>query len=194
MRLNKSLTVVLGAAALSCGALPARAAPADSPFDKIVDDYVFGSLVASPVTASTVGYHQHHGRMLEDELDDFSAAGIKASLALQRDIEARIAQLDPKSLTSEQRADVDIIQNAALATRLDVEEMQNYRHNPTIYVELIGNALYTPFVLHYAPAGERYKHIIQRLIAIPELVRQAEANLQDAPEIWNKVAREENGG
>src|ERR1700749_1287705 len=117
MKLNKPTTIALRAAALSCSALLAQgatAAPAEAQFDKIVDDYVFGSLVASPVTASTVGYHQHHGRMLEDELDDFSAAGIKASLALQRDIEARIAQLDPKSLTSEQRADVDIIQNAAL--------------------------------------------------------------------------------
>ncbi|HXP66370.1 MAG TPA: DUF885 domain-containing protein [Steroidobacteraceae bacterium] len=194
MRLNKSLTVALGAAALSCGALPARAAPADSPFNQIVDDYVFGSLALSPVTASTVGYHQHHGRMLEDELDDFSAAGIKAELVLQRDIEARIEKLDPKWLTPEQRADIDIMHDAILATRLDVEEMQSYRHNPTIYVELVGNALYTPYVLHYAPTAERYKHIIQRLIAIPELVRQAEQNLQDAPEIWDKVAREENGG
>jgi uncharacterized protein (DUF885 family) len=194
MKLNKKLTVALAAAALSCGAPLARSAPADSQFNQIVDDYVFGSLALSPVTASTVGYHQHHGRVLEDELDDFSAAGIKANLTLQRDIEARLEKLDPKWLNPEQRADVDIIHDAILATRLDVEEMQSYRHNPTIYVELIGNALYTPYVLHYAPAAERYKHIVQRLIAIPELVRQAEQNLQDAPEVWNKVAREENGG
>ena len=72
--------------------------------------------------------------------------------------------------------------------------VQSYRHNPTIYVELIGNALYTPYVLRYAPAEERYKHIVQRLIGMPELIRQAEQNLSDAPEIWNKVAREENTG
>ncbi len=57
--------------------------------------------------------------------------------------------------------------DAIQATRLDVEEVQSYRHNPTIYVELVGNALYTPYVLHYAPADERFKHIIQRLIRIP---------------------------
>jgi uncharacterized protein (DUF885 family) len=194
MKLIKPLAIALGAAALSGLAPLARCAPADLQFNQIVDDYVFGSLALSPVTASTVGYHQHHGRMLEDELDDFSAAGIKANLTLQRDIEARIAKLDPKWLTPEQRADIDIVHDAILATRLDVEEMQSYRHNPTIYVELVGNALYTPYVLRYAPAVERYKHIVQRLIAIPELVRQAEQNLQDAPEVWNKVAREENGG
>jgi uncharacterized protein (DUF885 family) len=194
MKLFDPLTIAFCAAALSCGASLAQAVPGDAQFDQIVDDYVFGSLALSPVTASTVGYHRHHGRMLEDELDDFSAAGIKANLTLQRDIEARMAKLDPKSLTAEQRADVDIMHDAILATRLDMEEMQSYRHNPTIYVELVGNALYTPYVLRYASAAERYKHIIQRLIAVPELVRQAEQNLQDAPEIWNKVAREENGG
>lgn len=194
MKLNKPLTLALAAAALSCCALPAQAAPADLQFNQLVDDFVFGSLALSPVTASTVGYHRHHGRMLEDELDDFSAAGVKANLTLQRDIEERITKLDAKSLNSEQRADVDIIHDSILAARLDMEEMQSYRHNPAIYVELIGNALYTPYVLRYAPAAERYKHIIQRLIGIPRLVRQGEQNLQDAPEIWNKVAREENVG
>jgi uncharacterized protein (DUF885 family) len=175
-------------------AATARAAPADLQFSQVVDDFVFGTLALSPVTASTVGYHRHHGEMLEDELDDFSAAGIKAQIKLQRDIEARIENLDAKALNAEQRADIEVMRDAISATRLDVEEVQSYRHNPTIYVELIGNALYTPYVLHYAPADERFKHIIQRLIRIPELVRQAEQNLADSPEIWNKVAREENTG
>jgi uncharacterized protein (DUF885 family) len=172
----------------------AGAAPSDLQFNQIVDDFVFGSLALSPVTASTVGYHQHKSVMLEEELDDFSATGIKATLNLQREIEARIVKLDPKWLTPEQRADIEIILDAIHATRLDVETVQSYRHNPTVYVELIGNALYTPYVLHYASAEERYKHIVQRLIGIPDLIRQAEQNLSDAPEIWNKVAREENTG
>ena len=29
---------------------------------------------------------------------------------------------------------------------------------------------------------------------VSELIRQAEANLQDSPEVWNRVAREENSG
>ena len=193
MKNLKPLGFALGVAIWSFGAT-ARAAPADLQFSQVVDDFVFGTLALSPVTASTVGYHKHHGEMLEDELDDFSAAGIKAQIKLQRDIEARIEDLDAKALNAEQRADIEVMRDAISATRLDVEEVQSYRHNPTIYVELVGNALYTPYVLHYAPADERFKHIIQRLIRIPELVRQAEQNLGDSPEIWNKVAREENTG
>src|SRR5580692_10154535 len=158
MKNLKPLGFALGVAIWSFGAT-ARAAPADLQFDQVVDDFVFGTLALSPVMASTVGYHKHHGEMLEDKLDDFSPAGIKAQTTLQRDIEARIEKLDARALTQEQRADIEVMR--------DTEEVQSYRHNPTIYVELVGNALYTPYVLHYAPVDERFKHIIQRLTRVP---------------------------
>jgi uncharacterized protein (DUF885 family) len=188
------LSVALIVAIQSFAVAPVRAASPDQPFNQVVDDFVFGTLALSPVTASTVGYHKHHGQILEDKLDDFGAAGIKAQIKLQLDIEARIDALDAKALNAEQRADIEVMRDAIQATRLDIEEVQSYRHNPTIYVELIGNALYTPYVLHYASADERFEHIIKRLTQIPELLRQARQNLIDSPEIWNRVAREENSG
>src|SRR5258708_15731865 len=86
------------------------------------------------------------------------------------------------------------MQRARGAARVDVGAIKIARHNPTSYVELLGNGLYTPSVLQYAPATERYRHIINRLSKIPELIRQAETNLQDSPEVWNRVARDENTG
>ena len=172
-----------------------KAAPAKSDqFERLVDDFIFGTLALSPTSATAAGYHEHHGTSLDDMLDDFSPAGIAASRNLVRDIEARIAKFDAASLDAEQRADIDIIRDALGASRLELDDIQGYRHNPTTYVELLGNALYSPYVLQYAPAPERYRHIINRLNKVPELVRQAEANLQDAPDVWNRVAREENSG
>jgi uncharacterized protein (DUF885 family) len=194
MKNLKYLGSTLGVAVMIGCLQTARAAPADLQFTQVVDDFVFGTLALSPTAATGIGYHRHHGAMLDDQLEDFSPAGIKASLNLLRDIEVAIAKLDAKAFNAEQRADIDIMHDAIEATRLDVEEVQSYRHNPTMYVELIGNALYTPYVLHYAPAEERFKHIIKRLRLVPQLLRQAEENLQDSPEIWNKVAREENVG
>jgi uncharacterized protein (DUF885 family) len=170
------------------------ATSADSPFERLVDDFVLGTLALSPTTATGFGYHTHHGTALDDMLDDFTPAGIEASHSLLRDIEARIARLDTGSLDAQQRADVDIMRDALGASRLELDEIQSYRHNPTTYVELVGNGLYTPYVLQYAPPTERYRHIINRLNKIPELIRQAKSNLRDAPEIWNQVAREENLG
>ena len=77
---------------------------------------------------------------------------------------------------------------------LELDRIQSYRHNPTVYVELIGNSLFTPFVLEYAPHDQRYRDIIERLSALPALLDQAKANLPDAPEVWNRVARRKNDG
>jgi len=190
----RSLGFALGMAVFLSSVQSLRAAPADLQFNQVVDDFVFGTLALSPTRATAIGYHQHHGATLDDMLEDFSPAGIKASLNLLLRIETRIGTLDSKSLNAEQRADIDIMHDAIEAARLDVQEIQSYRHNPTTYVELIGNALYMPYVLQYAAADERFKHIIKRLGLIPQFIRQAEENLQDSPEVWNKVAREENAG
>jgi uncharacterized protein (DUF885 family) len=171
----------------------ARAAD-DARFEQVVNAFVFGSLALSPSGATGVGYHRHHGVSLDDLLDDFSPAGIAASRSFLVDIEKQTSKFDAASLNPEQHADMDIMRDAIGAQRLELDDIQSYRHNPTMYVELVGNALYTPYVLKYAPAPERFKHIIRRLAKVPELIRQAEANLQDSPEEWNRVAREENDG
>lgn len=182
--------------AANAGAAPANAKPAppDAGFEQLVDDFVLGTLALSPTNATGYGYHTHHGTSLDDLLDDFSPAGMAASRSLLHDIEARIARVDTGTLDAQQRADIDIMRDALGAARLELDEIQGYRHNPTTYVELLGNGLYTPYVLQYAPPVERYRHIINRLNKVPELIRQAESNLQDSPEVWNQVAREENLG
>ena len=182
--------------AANAGAAPANAKPAstDAVFEQLVDDFVLGTLALSPTNATGYGYHTHHGTSLDDILDDFSPGGIAASRSLLHDIEARIARLDTGTLDAQQRADIGIMRDALGAARLELDEIQGYRHNPTTYVELLGNGVYTPYVLQYAPPAERYRHIINRLNKVPELIRQAESNLQDSPEVWNQVAREENLG
>jgi uncharacterized protein (DUF885 family) len=172
----------------------ASAAPPKPPFEQLEDDFVLGTLALSPTSATGFGLHQYRGASLDDALDDYSRAGIEASRALLNDIQSRLAQFDVRSLDAEQRVDRDMISDALSESRLELEEIQSHRHNPTVYVELLGNGLFTPYVLQYAPLAERYGHIINRLGKVPTLIRQAQANLQDSPEVWNRVAREENEG
>jgi uncharacterized protein (DUF885 family) len=198
----KQLGAAAAAICLTCTALPSRAADAattpavseTSAFDRLVQEFVLDSLALSPSAATSAGYHLHKGVVLDDVLDDFSAAGLAAQRKLLDDFAARIGAFDAAKLDHEQKADIDIMRNAVGAARLDLDEIQSYRHNPTTYVESLGNALYAPEVLNYAPAPERFKHIIERMKRIPTLLSQAEANLADSPEIWNRVAREENAG
>ena len=192
----KSVYTAIAAVAL-CGGVVRMASAAGAVaqrFDQLVDDFVYDTLALSPVSATGQGYHIHKGVNLDDELDDFSPQGMAAQRSLLDDIEARLSKFDAASLDAEQLADAEILRNAIGASRLELDEIQSFRHNPTVYVELVGNALYTPDVLHYAPAPERFRHIIARLKKVPALVRQAEANLNDSPAVWNSVAIEENAG
>jgi uncharacterized protein (DUF885 family) len=163
-------------------------------FSKVTEDFVYGSLALSPVSATQAGYHEHQGVRLDEKLDDFSASGIEASRMFYAGFHDQLAAIDPQTLSPEARADYQIIQNAVDLSLLDLQQIQSYRHNPTVYVELVGNSLFTPFVLEYAPFDMRFLHIIQRLSRVPVLMDQAKMNLADSPEVWNRVAREENDG
>jgi uncharacterized protein (DUF885 family) len=163
-------------------------------FSKTTEDFVYGSLALSPVSATQAGYHEHQGIRLDDKLDDFSPVGIEASRKFYGAFHDRLVGIDPRGLSVEDRADYQIIQNAIDLSLLDLQQIQSYKHNPTIYVELVGNALFNPYVLDYAPLDARFKSIIQRLSQVPALMDAAKQNLVDSPEVWNRVAREENDG
>src|SRR2546425_11115295 len=163
-------------------------------FGKLTDDLLYGSLALSPVSATQTGYHEHNGVQLDEMLDDYSSGGIDNQKKFYEGFQGRLNGLNLSSLDKEQQADLEIIKNNLNLSLLELNTIQSYKHNPTVYVELAGNALFTPYVLEYAPKDRRYQHIIKRLEKIPILFEQAKANLVDAPEVWNRVAREENDG
>src|SRR5712691_10340963 len=196
------LTAALVAGCVGCGApqntesstanTAASASAAD--FEKLTDDLLYGSLALSPVSATQAGYHQHTGVQLDEQLDDFSAAGMDAQRRFWEGLKTRIDSLSPASLDKEQQADLDIMKNQINLAMLELNTIQSYKHNPTIYVELAGNELSSPYMLNYAPKERRFQQITRRLEKFPALFEQAKANLTDAPEVWNRVAREENDG
>jgi uncharacterized protein (DUF885 family) len=162
--------------------------------EKLTQDFIYGDLALSPVSATAAGYHQHNGMTLDGMLDDYSAAGLEQQRQFCTDIQNRAGVLDASKLDKEQKADLDIITSNIGLCLLELNTIQSFKHNPTVYVELVGNALFTPYMLNYAPVEQRFDHITSRLAKVPVLFEQAKANLTDSPEVWNRVAREENDG
>jgi uncharacterized protein (DUF885 family) len=186
-----SFAAALALLVVSCRA-PARTS--DTGFDTIARDLIYGVLALSPVYATSTGYHRHDGVSLDEQLDDYSPMGLDAQKRFYESFERRMATINPAALDPEQRADLEIVRRNVSLALLELTTLQSYKHNPTVYVELAGNALFSPYVLNYASKDQRFGHIIKRLEKIPAFFEQAKANLIDAPEVWNRVAREENDG
>ena len=163
-------------------------------FSKVTEVFVYSSLALSPVSATAAGYHDHHGVALDEMLDDYSREALKQQRDFYQGFRERLNAIKPESLAAEDRADYEVIQNQIGLALLDFDSIQSFKHNPTIYVELIGNALFNPAVLDYAPKEKRYRQIMMRLQKLPALLQQAKENLTDSPDVWNRVAREENAG
>ncbi|MGA3023846.1 MAG: DUF885 domain-containing protein [Bryobacteraceae bacterium] len=163
-------------------------------FEQVRSDFVLGSLALSPVSATQQGYHFHQRLPLDEMIDDFSQPGMRGQHQFFERFRDRLARTDPDSLSPEDRADYEIIRDQIALALLELDSIQNWRHNPTLYVETAGNALFEPYVLEYAPKETRYKQIIARLARIPNLMEQAKANLVTSPEVWTRVAQQENEG
>ena len=191
---RKTISVAVIASVFSMAGCKMNQEKQKPDFSKLTEDFVYGSLALSPVSATQAGYHEHQGVRLDEKLDDFSPSGVDATRKFDAEFKDRLAAIDQRTLSAEERADYQIIQNAVDLSWLDLQQIQNYRHNPTTYVELVGNALFSPFVLEYAPVDVRFGHIIRRLSQVPVLMDQAKMNLTDSPEVWTRVAREENDG
>ena len=163
-------------------------------FARLSEEFVYTTLSFSPATATGVGLHQYNNQNLDDLLDDVSPASLEKQRQFYRGFRDRLGALDTARLTAQDRADLRIIQDQSALSLLDIEEIHSEQHNPTTYVETLGNALFNPFVLEFAPLPARIEHIVARLRQVPRYLQQATANLTSAPEIWTKVAIEENQG
>lgn len=157
-------------------------------------EFVYTTLSFSPSLATSVGLHEHEKQKLDEMLDDLSNQGLDKQRRFYEKFQARLGELKTDKLTAEERADLSILQDQTSLALLDLKEIHSHTQNPTIYVETLGNALFNPFVLEYAPQPVRMRHIIARLEKVPVYLDNARLNLQSAPEIWNTVAIDENQG
>jgi uncharacterized protein (DUF885 family) len=186
---TSAATLLLLLSTVSCSR---KTPPAD--FGKITEEFVNTSLSFSPVSASGQGLHKYNGQDFDTALDDVSITTIRKQRDYYLDLHKRLGAFDKASLSPEDRADYDIIDTQIGLVLFDIDIAESWQHSPQSYVELLGSALFNPFVLDYAPKPERYNHIIARLQKIPAFLEVAQRQLREVPPVWTQVAKEENDG
>ncbi len=183
-----------GAVLAVLGLLAAGCRKEQVPVPVLAEEFVYQSLAFSPVWATQAGYHRHAGTPLDELLDDYSQPALDRQRTYYRSLAERLRRINPATLSVQDRADYDILTNQVELALLELDHIRSYANNPTLYVELIGNGLFGPYSLEYAAPVQRFRHIVARMEKIPALLAQARRNLVSSPEIWNRVAREENEG
>lgn len=175
--------------------LLASCTPKPQRFSQIAEEFVLNSLTFAPSLATAAGYHRHNGVPLDELLDEFSivtanrqrAYYSRFSSGLKRDV-------NPEKLAPEDRADYELVRQRIDLAKFELEVLTHWAHSPQLYAEVIGNALFTPYALEYAPRNKRFYDILKRIERIPSRVLQAKGNLTSAPKIWREVAIEETKG
>ncbi|HMG86006.1 MAG TPA: DUF885 domain-containing protein [Terracidiphilus sp.] len=200
--MRKSLLAVF---VLCAGALSAQIGPpapqANAKFATMSEEFIHETLALSPSSASQAGYHKHvdpkTGKTiaLDSLLDDVSPQGV----AEQRQVYARWrdrfhTETPVASLGPEDAADWHLIDDQIGLSLLEFDRIQNYKHNPTQYVELLGSALFQPLTDDYAAEDVRLGDVLARVAATPKFLDQARSDLVDADPIFIRVAVEENDG
>lgn len=166
-----------------------------SPSEKLAalsEEFVYTTLSFSPSAATSAGLHQYKKENLDETLDDFSAAALDRQQKFYQEFQQRLKEIPADKFAPEDRADLTILEDQTEAGLLDLTTIHTPLHNPTMYVETLGNALFSEFMLEYAPKPQRIRAIMARLGKVPLFLDQATVNLVSSPPEWTGVATEEN--
>lgn len=199
---RQSLSAVfLVSALLGAGCGPIGAVPED--LDPLYESLATEPLVLDPVVATGVGYHSHtvqgpEGAAgetidLDTRIGDFSSAGIAERANFYNEIDARLhsdgenseyPEMPPRDVTKgDHWINYAVTENRIARAKFDLEKEKDFTYNPGFYVRVLGNALFTPLVLEYAPENDRYADIIARLGQVPAFLEQAQSTLTSSSEL-----------
>jgi len=200
MRVNFLAVIVLAASAFAAQSANA-AQQANENFAKLSEEFIHETLALSPSSASQAGYHKHldpkTGKTiaLDSLLDDVSAEGVATQRSVYTKWRERFHTETPvATLGAEDAADWRLIDDQIGLSLLEFDRIQNYKHNPTAYIELLGSAYFQPLTDEYAAEDVRLGDVLSRVAATPKFLDQARSVLVDADPIFIRVAVEENAG
>jgi uncharacterized protein (DUF885 family) len=170
-------------------------------FAVLSDQFMKDSLALAPTNASAAGYHTHlnakSGKTiaLDAELEDLSLESIAQQRTFYANWRDRFhKETPPSALDPEDAADWQLIDDQIGLNLLEFDRIQSYKHNPTVVVELIGNALLLPLTQSYAPHDVRVGDVLSRVSQIPRLLAQVQPYLSDSGPVWISTAVDENAG
>ena len=181
MRISSTGLTVSLLLALGLSGCMKKAAPPN--FSAFVDEYFDAGFAWSPSSGTAAGFHQY-----DKQIEDRSAAAYAKRIATLEGLQAKAAAFQPGSLSPQDDADLQILQNNIKGELLDLKALETWKHNPIEYVGTPGNSVDLLMKRDFAPARERLQAITVRLQGAPALVAAMKANVVNPPKEFTDLA------
>jgi uncharacterized protein (DUF885 family) len=156
-----------------------------------VSDQYFSDVLFhfAPTLGTQMGLHQY-----DNQLEDYSAAGVQKQIAVLHVYEKKIAEIDASGLDASVAADRAILLNSIRSQLLSLEVIRNWEKNPDNYSSGITNSIFVLMERPFAPPNTRLKSVIEREKQIPQVFAEARRNLKNPPHIFTEIALEQIDG
>ena len=179
--------------ALMCSAIFLFAFTADAVaaqnYPDIVKQYFDDAFRASPTFTTAMGLHDR-----DAQLDDVSAGAHAREAARLTSVVTALHAVDGAGLSPMDRDDRDILAAEIDGHLLEEQTVQQWRHNPATYVDLMTSAVFSLIERDFAPLPDRMHSAIARENKIPAMLADAKRNLTDVPSVYVDIALENLDG
>jgi uncharacterized protein (DUF885 family) len=172
---------------------PAQPAPpagsGDAAFTELARQILDDHYKRHPTTATDLGLHQY-----DTQLEDQSAAAIRAELQALQQFRAKLGAIDLAALSPDKQLDHQQLQHAVEAGVLSLERIRQWAKDADLYSGAVTNAAYVIMKRSYAPAADRLRALIAREQQMPAALMEARKNLEAPPRIYTEIALEQIDG
>lgn len=160
-----------------------------TPLEQLAERYFQASFEQFPLLATSLGIHDY-----DDELGDYSAAGLQAYAAKVGQIQAELVGIDQAALSVKERSDYQLLTANIEDSLLDIEQIKDWQRSPQLYADV---AVYSIFLLlsrEFAPLPQRLRSVEARLEQVSELLALGKEQVQNPPAIFTETAIEGASG
>jgi len=156
----------------------------DGKFQKTLDNYLDELWKFYPTAATLAGFHTY-----DNKLEDFSEKNLEKRMeTLDTFNQEFVAKVDFTKLSPEARIDHEIMRDALDMEVLRNENLLPWEYNPIFYNEIFRDCIQSLFSKEFAPLETRAKNAVERLKALPKLIKQAKENLKTPPQLHTETA------
>ena len=181
--LTTALCIVMSLFPLSSISVATPSSPAQSAFDKLVDDYFDFYFQFHPTAGTQAGLHQY-----DEKLEDFSRSAVDAEIAGAIKFQKLFNSIASRELSQESAGDLEIL-TASIQGRLqELQTIQMWRKDPSVYIDDPSSAIFLLMSRNFAPAVDRLRSVISLERDIPRVLEEARQNVSNPPRVYTEVA------